>query len=80
MFDFIKRWIWGELDKDKIKDWALEKIKNEQEEAIFKKKCEETPSFSKCVISNPPKSQKQKHQLKSYKEAVVETNYSKSFS
>jgi len=70
MFDFIKRLIWGELPKDKVKGWALEKIKQEEEEAIFKKKCEETSSFSKCVISNPRKSQKQKHQLKSYKDAL----------
>lgn len=66
MFDFIKRWIWGELDKDKIKDWALDKIKNEEEDAIFKKKCEETPSFSKCVIANSPKEPLKK----SYKKAL----------
>tara|TARA_R110000737_G_scaffold332948_1_gene350194 strand:+ start:182 stop:442 length:261 start_codon:yes stop_codon:yes gene_type:complete len=80
MFDFIKRWIWGDLEKDKVRAWASEKIKQEEEEAIFQKKCKETPSFSKCVIPKaeiPKKesgiktrSQKQKHQLKSYKEVV----------
>ena len=76
MFDFIKRWIWGELPKDKVRSWAIEKITQEEEEEIFKKKCLETPSF----IPNAPipeidgvktRSQKQKHQLKSYKNAVV---------
>tara|TARA_R110001592_G_scaffold182_1_gene944 strand:+ start:1507 stop:1785 length:279 start_codon:yes stop_codon:yes gene_type:complete len=86
MFDFIKRWIWGELPKDKVRSWAIKKITQEEEEEIFKKKCLETPSFSKCVIPNAPipsksvspatdmgvktRSQKQKHQLKSYKDAV----------
>lgn len=81
MFDFIKRWIWGELPKDKVRSWAIEKITREEEDKIFKKKMLETPSFSKCVIPNAPipeiksgvktRSQKQKHQLKSYKNAVV---------
>ena len=83
MFDFIKRWIWGDLEKDKVRAWASEKIKQEEEEAIFQKKCKETPSFSKCVIQKGPipkipkkesgvktRSQKQKHQLKSYKQVV----------
>lgn len=84
MFDFIKRWIWGELPKDKVRSWAIEKITREEEDKIFKKKMLETPSFSKCVIPNAPippvlpsrhmgvktRSQKQKHQLKSYKDAV----------
>tara|TARA_R110002096_G_scaffold183258_1_gene361256 strand:- start:387 stop:659 length:273 start_codon:yes stop_codon:yes gene_type:complete len=84
MFDFIKRWIWGELDKDKIKKWGLDKIKIEEEEAIFQKKMSETPSFSKCVIPNhkqyiksieekgiQTRSMKQKKQLRSYKNALT---------
>lgn len=72
MFDFIKRWIWGDLEKDKVRAWATDKIKKEEEEAIFQKKCNETPSFSKCVITNriEKRSQKQNHQLKSYKQAT----------
>tara|TARA_R110000782_G_scaffold45394_1_gene100859 strand:- start:4107 stop:4232 length:126 start_codon:yes stop_codon:yes gene_type:complete len=34
MFDWIKRLIYGELDKDKIRKWALKKIKEEEDEAI----------------------------------------------
>lgn len=60
MFDWLKRLIWGELEKDKVKKWGLKKIKQEEEEAIFQKKCKDTPSFSKCVISNQ----------KSYKKAL----------
>ncbi len=72
MFDWIKRLFYGELEKDKVRKWGMDKIKQEEEEAIFKKKCAETPSFSKCVIAiDHKKSQKQKEQLKSYKDAVI---------
>ena len=52
MFDWIKRLFYGELEKDKVRKWGMDKIKQEEEEAIFQKKMNETPSFSKCVISN----------------------------
>ena len=52
MFDWVKRLFYGELEKDKVRKWGMDKIKEEEEEAIFKKKCAETPSFSKCVIPN----------------------------
>ena len=75
MFDWIKRLFYGELEKDKVRKWGMDKIKQEEEEAIFKKKCAETPSFSKCVIANDnKKSQKQKEQLKSYRDAVLKDN------
>tara|TARA_R110000765_G_scaffold86166_1_gene165855 strand:+ start:626 stop:913 length:288 start_codon:yes stop_codon:yes gene_type:complete len=79
MFDWIKRLFYGELEKDKVRKWGMDKIKQEEEEAIFQKKMNETPSFSKCVISNRvnydavsgvgecvEKSQKQTEQLKGY--------------
>jgi len=34
MFDWIKRLIYGELDKDKIRTWVLKKIKEEEDKAI----------------------------------------------
>ena len=89
MFDFIKRMIWGELDKDKVKKYVLSKIEKEQNHKEFLEKCKNTPSFSRCVIPNGgyntikytklEKSQKQKQQLKSYnlrsyKDAVVGTS------
>tara|TARA_R110000782_G_scaffold24063_3_gene62413 strand:+ start:2933 stop:3181 length:249 start_codon:yes stop_codon:yes gene_type:complete len=80
MFDFIKRWIWGPLKKDIVREWASDKIKEEEEQAIYEKKCKETPSFSKCVIDGvvaqriEKRSQKQNHQLKSYKQAVKKTD------
>ena len=52
MFDWVKRLFYGELEKDKVRKWGMDKIKAEEEEAIFKKKCAETPSFSRCVIPN----------------------------
>lgn len=52
MFDWIKRLFYGELEKDKVRKWGMDKIKKEEEEAIFQKKMNETPSFSRCVISN----------------------------
>ena len=85
--DTVKRLIWGELPKDKVRNYVLDKIKTEEEHQVFLKKCKETPSFSRCVIPNGgyntikhtklEKSQKQKAQLKSYnlrsyKDAVVE--------
>ena len=51
MFDWIKRLFYGELEKDKVRKWGMDKIKQEEEEAIFQKKMNETPSFSKCVIT-----------------------------
>ena len=36
MFDFIKRMIWGELDKDKVKKYVLSEIEKE-EKHTFKK-------------------------------------------
>lgn len=87
MFDFVKRLIWGELPKDKVRNYVLEKIKSEDEHKAFLEKCKNTPSFSRCVIDNgtykrikyKEKSQKQKQQLKSYnlrsyKDAVVGTS------
>ena len=71
MFDWIKRLFYGELEKDKVRKWGMDKIKAEEEEAIFQKKMRETPSFSKCVIPNRiEKSQKQQDQMKSYRDAV----------
>ena len=69
MFDFVWRFLGYELKKDKRKEYIDKKIQEEIEDAIFKKKCLETPSFSKCVIPNE-KSQKQKEQMKSYRDAV----------
>ena len=69
MFDFVWRFLGYELKKDKRKEYIDKKIQEEVEDAIFKKKCLETPSFSKCVIPNE-KSQKQKEQMKSYRDAV----------
>lgn len=80
MFDFIKRMIWGELDKDKVKKYVLSEIEKEQKHKEFLEKCKHTPSFSRCVIDNGTynrikyakkeikleKSQKQKQQLKTY--------------
>ena len=78
MFDFIKRMIWGELDKDKVKKYVLTEIEKENQRKEFLEKCKHTPSFSRCVIDNGTykrikheekkleKSQKQKQQLKSY--------------
>tara|TARA_R110000803_G_scaffold89107_6_gene156264 strand:+ start:114 stop:335 length:222 start_codon:yes stop_codon:yes gene_type:complete len=66
MFDWLKRLIYGELEKDKVRKWGLQKIKQEEEEAIFKKKCNETPSFSRCIIPNEPK----KPLKKTYKEVL----------
>jgi len=86
--DTVKRLIWGELPKDKVRNYVLEKIKTENEHKAFLEKCKTTPSFSRCVIDNATykrikytkleKSQKQKDQLKpynlrSYKDAVVGT-------
>ena len=34
MFDWIKRLIYGELDKDKIRTCVLKKIKEEEDKAI----------------------------------------------
>ena len=31
MFDWIRRLIYGELDKDKVRTWVLKKIKEEEE-------------------------------------------------
>ena len=71
MFDFVWRFLGYELKKDKRKEYIDKKIQEEVEDAIFKKKCLETPSFSKCVIPNEKeKSQKQKEQMKSYRDAV----------
>tara|TARA_R110002074_G_scaffold233927_2_gene405729 strand:- start:1887 stop:2120 length:234 start_codon:yes stop_codon:yes gene_type:complete len=69
MFDFVWRFLGYELKKDKRKEYIDKKIQEEVEEAIFKKKCLETPSFSKCVIPKE-KSLKQKDQMKSYRDAV----------
>tara|TARA_R110000796_G_scaffold231999_1_gene350138 strand:+ start:206 stop:451 length:246 start_codon:yes stop_codon:yes gene_type:complete len=74
--DTIKRLIWGDLEKDIVRRWASEKIRNEKEHQEFIEKCKTTPSFSRCVIPNKSyqsieKSQKQKQQLKSYRDAVV---------
>ena len=69
MFDFVWRFLGYELKKDKRKEYIDKKIQEEVEDAIFKKKCLETPSFSKCVIPNE-KSQKQQAQMKSYRDAV----------
>ena len=69
MFDFVWRFLGYELKKDKRKEYIDKKIQEEVEDAIFKKKCLETPSFSKCLIPNE-KSQKQKEQMKSYRDAV----------
>jgi len=79
MFDFVKRLIWGELDKDKVKKYVLSEIEKEQKHKDFLEKCKNTPSFSRCVIDSgtykrikyKEKSQKQKQQLKSYRDAVV---------
>mgnify|MGYP000223128059 CR=1 FL=1 len=76
MFDWIKRLYYGELQKDVIKSWATKKIEEEKAHAEFIEKCRTTPSFSRCVIANKSynsigeKSQKQKQQLKSYKQAL----------
>ena len=75
MFDFVWRFLGYELKKDKRKEYIDKKIQEEIEDAIFKKKCLETPSFSKCVIPNNiekniEKSQKQQDQMKSYRDAV----------
>ena len=69
MFDFVWRFLGYELKKDKRKEYIDKKIQEEVEDAIFKKKCLETPSFSKCVITKE-KSLKQKDQMKSYRDAV----------
>lgn len=71
MFDWVYRLMGYELKKDKRKEYIDKKIQEEVEDAIFKKKCLETPSFSKCVIPNSiEKSQKQQAQMKSYRDAV----------
>tara|TARA_R110000822_G_scaffold308820_1_gene437240 strand:- start:313 stop:573 length:261 start_codon:yes stop_codon:yes gene_type:complete len=71
MFDWVYRLLGYELKKDERKKYVDKKIQEEIEDAIFKKKCLETPSFSKCVIPNRiEKSQKQQDQMKSYRDAV----------
>ena len=72
MFDWVYRLLGYELKKDERKKYVDKKIQEEIEDAIFKKKCLETPSFSKCVIPKCiEKSQKQKEQIKSYRDAVA---------
>ena len=74
--DTVKRLILGDLEKDIVRKWASEKIEKEKKHQEFIEKCKTTPSFSRCVIPNKSyqsieKSQKQKQQLKSYRDAVV---------
>lgn len=67
--DTVKRLIWGELPKDKVRNYVLDKIKTEEEHQAFLKKCKETPSFSRCVIDNG--TYKRIKHTKSQKESVV---------
>ena len=74
MFDWFWRTLGYTLNKDKRAEYVDKCIKEEEEQAIYEKKLAETPSFSKCVISNmKPLSQKQKSQQKSYANAVSGT-------
>ena len=43
--DTVKRLIWGELPKDKVRNYVLDKIKTEEEHQAFLKKCKERKSF-----------------------------------
>ena len=57
-----------------VKSWFVssDDMKKKKKEKKFQKKKSKTPSFSHVAIENGPKekSQKQKHQLKSYRDAV----------
>jgi len=57
-----------------VKSWFIssDDMKKKKKEKKFQKKKKATPSFSHVAIENAPKekSQKQKRQLKSYKDAV----------
>ena len=73
MFDWVKRLFYGELEKDKVRKWGMDKIKAEEEEYVLS----ELSDAARVVNSSPEKlSQKQKSQLKgynlrNYKEAVL---------
>ena len=43
--DTIKRLIWGDLEKDIVRRWASEKIRNEKEHEEFIEKCQDYPIF-----------------------------------
>lgn len=84
MFDFVWRYLGYELNKDKRKEYVDKKIREEKEEQIYRKKCRETSSFSRCAIPKAPRvpprrtstrlSQKQRQQQKSYAAAVKDTS------
>tara|TARA_R110000823_G_C15921939_1_gene498750 strand:+ start:715 stop:1065 length:351 start_codon:yes stop_codon:yes gene_type:complete len=70
MFDWLWRGLGYTLKKDIRKQYIDKKMLEDADLNDFVEKCKNTPSFSKCAIPSLPKSQKQKHQIKSYKNAL----------
>ena len=70
MFDWLWRGLGYTLKKDIRKQYIDKKMLEDAELNDFVEKCKQTPSFSRCAIPVLPKSQKQQHQIKSYKNAL----------